>query len=189
MADKELAPSWAVMLHDALAHIFGWLSLEDMLMVIPRVCKAWNRVARDPVCWQILRLDQWSYGKSSEQIDRMVGMLVARSQGGLREISIRNLKNVETFKFIASRLHTLVQPQASAQMAEQPATSAGNRRCITWQHFIITFFRLLSFLIFILKWLSNFHIDISSLVFFFWIGLFQWTFTSSASDPFLWCGQ
>eukprot|EP00249_Psilotum_nudum_P022015 c28339_g3_i1 orf=1339-2274(+) len=101
MENLENGPSWADMLPDALAKIFGRLSLEDMLTIIPRVCRSWRRVSQDALCWQIIDLDEWCRGRNADTIERLIKSLVNRSCGRLREFAISGLRSDAILSFIA----------------------------------------------------------------------------------------
>ena len=47
---------WDELLPDALGLIFRNLSLEEVLTVVPRVCKSWGRAVMGPYCWQEIAL-------------------------------------------------------------------------------------------------------------------------------------
>ncbi|KAK8964567.1 F-box protein FBW2 [Platanthera guangdongensis] len=46
--------SWSSMETDCLVEIFARLGLEDIILVVPFVCKAWLLAARNPLCWRKL---------------------------------------------------------------------------------------------------------------------------------------
>lgn len=98
---QEEGPSWADMLPDALAKIFSRLSLEEMLMNIPRVCRTWKRVSQDAACWQRVDLDEWSRSKGQETVERMVVLLLNRSRGCLRELCVPSLHSDSLLRLIA----------------------------------------------------------------------------------------
>ncbi|KAI5075725.1 hypothetical protein GOP47_0009801 [Adiantum capillus-veneris] len=104
MDEKENvdAPCWAEMLPDALAKIFNHLSLKEMLCTIPCVCRYWQCVSQDAACWQNIDLLEWSSDKQPKIVDRMLLLLVNRSQGGLRRVCVPNLKNDSMLQLIAS---------------------------------------------------------------------------------------
>ncbi|GLT71186.1 hypothetical protein SLA2020_432200 [Shorea laevis] len=45
---------WAELIPDTLGLIFSNLSLQEILTVIPRVCKSWGKVVTGPYCWQAI---------------------------------------------------------------------------------------------------------------------------------------
>lgn len=99
---------WDELLPDALGLIFSNLDLSEKLSVVPRVCKAWGRVVAGPYCWQDIDIEQWSMYCQSEQLDRMVRMLVMRSRNGgsLKKLSVAGIDN-EIFTFIADNAGAL----------------------------------------------------------------------------------
>lgn len=94
-------PSWADLLPDALAKIFSRLSFEEMLTVVPRVCRTWKRVSQDAVCWQKVDLDEWSRSRSNETVEKMIVLLVNRSRGCLRELCVPSLCSDSILRLIA----------------------------------------------------------------------------------------
>lgn len=46
--------SWKEMERDCLVCIFQKLSLEDLTVSVPFVCKSWQRASLDPLCWRVL---------------------------------------------------------------------------------------------------------------------------------------
>lgn len=51
--EVENFAAWADMLPEALAAIFSRLLFEELLNVVPQVCKSWRKAALDPACWQV----------------------------------------------------------------------------------------------------------------------------------------
>ncbi|KAG6513622.1 hypothetical protein ZIOFF_023954 [Zingiber officinale] len=60
MAEGSDARAWEELIPDALGLIFRNLPLQEILTVIPRVCKSWSRVVLGPYCWQEIDIDEWS---------------------------------------------------------------------------------------------------------------------------------
>ncbi|MBA0625791.1 hypothetical protein Godav_003555, partial [Gossypium davidsonii] len=79
---------WDELLPDVLGLIFTNLSLQELLTIIPCVCKSWRKTVRDPHCWQDIDLDEWSCRWQPHQLDRMLRMLVRRSSGSLRNLHV-----------------------------------------------------------------------------------------------------
>uniref|UniRef100_A0ACD5ZL56 Uncharacterized protein n=5 Tax=Avena sativa TaxID=4498 RepID=A0ACD5ZL56_AVESA len=99
---------WEELLPDALGLIFRNLSLQEMLTVVPRVCKSWSRVVSGPYCWQEIDIQEWSQQHSKpDQLTRMVHTLIARSGGSFRRISVSGLPNDSLFTFIADHARSL----------------------------------------------------------------------------------
>ncbi|KQK20878.1 hypothetical protein BRADI_1g57260v3 [Brachypodium distachyon] len=90
---------WEELLPDALGLIFRNLSLQEVLTVVPRVCKSWNRVVSGPYCWQEIDIDEWCQRNwwKSEKLTRMVHMLIARSGGSFSRFSVSALPNDTLF--------------------------------------------------------------------------------------------
>lgn len=98
---------WADLLPDALGIIFNNLSLQDRLTVIPRVCKPWRQAVLGPYCWQKIDIEEWSYRSNPNLIDRMLRMLIPKSEGALREITVSGLQDDLVFSLIADHARTL----------------------------------------------------------------------------------
>ncbi|XWS41600.1 hypothetical protein CRYUN_Cryun17cG0095900 [Craigia yunnanensis] len=117
---------WDELIPDALGMIFKNLSLQEILTVIPRVCKSWRRAVTGPYCWQDIDIEQWSQQCRPETLDRMLQMLITRSSGSLRKLCVTGLPNDRSFSFIADNaksLQTLRLPRSdiSDSVVEQVA--------------------------------------------------------------------
>ncbi|WOK99536.1 F-box/LRR-repeat protein [Canna indica] len=96
---------WEEMEMDCLANIFQRLSLEDMAVAVPFVCRSWLQASLDPLCWRALNFRQlnflpWSsftrkftaaYSYSDVSADAasfssLLKLVVARSKGVVTEI-------------------------------------------------------------------------------------------------------
>ncbi|KAI4307416.1 hypothetical protein L6164_030608 [Bauhinia variegata] len=108
--------SWDELIPDALGLIFANLSLQERLTVIPRVCKQWAKAVTGPYCWQEIEIEDWSNRCQPEQLDRIVEMLITRSCGSLRKLSVSGLQTDKMFTFIAENagsLQTLRLPRSN----------------------------------------------------------------------------
>jgi hypothetical protein len=96
---------WEELLPDALGLVFRNLPLQEVLTVVPRVCKSWGRVVSGPYCWQQIDIEDWSQQKQSqpEQLVRMVEMLLRRSSGSCRRLSVSGLPSDPLFSFIGDQ--------------------------------------------------------------------------------------
>ncbi|KAJ4869549.1 F-box protein FBW2 [Raphanus sativus] len=107
---------WDELIPDALGLIFSHLPLQEVLTVVPRVCKAWNRTVTGPYFWQEIDIELWSNRyHQSDHLDRMLQMLINRSSGSLRKLSVTGLQNDSIFSFIAQHagsLKTLKVPRS-----------------------------------------------------------------------------
>ncbi|KAL0846829.1 hypothetical protein Bca101_020075 [Brassica carinata] len=100
---------WDELIPDALGLIFSHLPLQEILTVVPRVCKAWNRAVTGPYCWQEIDIELWSNRcHQSDHLDRMLQMLINRSSGSLRKLSVTGLQNDSIFSFIAQQCREVV---------------------------------------------------------------------------------
>ncbi|CAL9087630.1 unnamed protein product [Musa acuminata var. zebrina] len=107
MADCSDFRAWEELIPDALGLIFSNLSLQEILTVVPRVCKSWCRVVLGPYCWQEIDIEEWSLRCKPEQLDQMLQMLVTRSCGSFRRLSISGLHTESMFTFIADHADSL----------------------------------------------------------------------------------
>ena len=95
--------SWAELIPDALGVIFTNLSLQERVTVIPRVCKSWANAVTGPYCWQEIDIKDWSNRCQPDQLDRLLEMLITRSSGSLRKLSVSGLQTESIFTFIAEK--------------------------------------------------------------------------------------
>ncbi|XP_042377094.1 F-box protein FBW2-like isoform X2 [Zingiber officinale] len=107
MADGGEVRAWGELFPDALGLIFRNLPLQEILTVIPRVCKSWSRAVSGPYCWQEIDVDEWSKRCKPEQLDRMLHMLIDRSCGSFRRLSVFGLHTESMFTFIAEHAGSL----------------------------------------------------------------------------------
>ncbi|XP_062101604.1 F-box protein FBW2 [Humulus lupulus] len=98
---------WDELIPDALGLIFSNLPLKEVLTVIPRVCKSWGKAVMGPYCWQEIDIEEWSSLSQPDNLDRMLRMLIARSSGSLRKLSVSGLNNDLIFSFIAEHAGSL----------------------------------------------------------------------------------
>lgn len=95
---------WDELIPDALGLIFSHLPLQEILTVVPRVCKAWNRAVTGSYCWQEIDIELWcNRCHQSDHLDRMLQLLINRSSGSLRKLSVTGLQNDSIFSFIAQQ--------------------------------------------------------------------------------------
>lgn len=95
---------WDELIPEVLGLIFSNLSLEDVLTAVPRVCKSWYKVVMGPCCWQIIDIEEWSDHQSYlNRIERMLRLLITRSNGSFRKLSVSRLQYDHTFSFIADK--------------------------------------------------------------------------------------
>ncbi|XP_022941258.1 F-box protein FBW2-like isoform X1 [Cucurbita pepo subsp. pepo] len=107
---------WDELIPDALGLIFSKLPLQEILTVIPRVCKSWAKAVLGPYCWQEIDIEEWSSRCQPDNVDRMLQMLVNRSGGSLRKLCVTGLHNSNIFSFIADHagsLQTLRLPRSN----------------------------------------------------------------------------
>ncbi|EEF48533.1 F-box protein FBW2 [Ricinus communis] len=126
MEDGSEYRCWDELIPDALGLIFRNLSLQEILTVVPRVCKSWNRAVSGPYCWQEIDIEEWSNKRQPHHIDRMLRMLIARSCGSLRKLCVSGIPSDAIFPFLADHagsLQTLRTPRSeiSDSIVEQIA--------------------------------------------------------------------
>ncbi|KAE8693239.1 F-box protein FBW2 [Hibiscus syriacus] len=111
---------WDELLPDALGLIFKNLPLQEILTVIPRVCKSWRRAVGGPYCWQDIDIEKWSQQCRPEILDRMLQMLITWSSGSLRKLCVTGLPNDQSFLFISDNFcYLLLLPTASSAKSLQ----------------------------------------------------------------------
>ncbi|XP_021605006.1 F-box protein FBW2 isoform X2 [Manihot esculenta] len=126
MADGSEYRCWDELIPDALGLIFRNLSLQETLTVVPRVCKSWSRAVSGPYCWQEIDIEEWSKRRQPHHLDRMLRLLITRSCGSLRKLSVTGIPNDAIFSFLvehAGSLQTLRMPRSeiSDSIVEQIA--------------------------------------------------------------------
>ncbi|KAK6150393.1 hypothetical protein DH2020_015325 [Rehmannia glutinosa] len=94
---------WDELIPDALGLIFKNLSLLEVLTVVPRVCKSWGKAVMGPYCWQEIDIEEWSRSCKPEVVDRMLRLLITRSCGSLRKLTVSGLANDQSLLFIANQ--------------------------------------------------------------------------------------
>lgn len=94
---------WDDLIPDALGLIFKHLPIQEILTVVPRVCKSWGRAVSGPYCWQEIDIEQWSRHCQPEILHRMLQMLMSRSSGALQKLSISGLPNDHSLSLIADQ--------------------------------------------------------------------------------------
>ncbi|KAF5192596.1 F-box protein fbw2 [Thalictrum thalictroides] len=104
---------WDELIPDALGMIFCNLSLQELLTVIPRVCKSWGKAVAGPYCWQEIDIDEWSTYCPPEHILPMVRMLIMRSGRSLRKLCVSSIPTDEAFSFIADHAGSLQELRIS----------------------------------------------------------------------------
>ncbi|KGN53651.1 F-box protein FBW2 [Cucumis sativus] len=106
---------WDELFPDALGLIFKNLSLQELLVVIPRVCKSWRETVLGPYCWQEIDIMDWSLLRDPVSVITMLQLLISRSSGYLHKLCISSLPNDSSLSLIAKHgkaLHTLRVPRS-----------------------------------------------------------------------------
>ncbi|XP_052488463.1 F-box protein FBW2 isoform X1 [Gossypium raimondii] len=98
---------WDQLPPDVLGLIFTNLSLQELLVVIPCVCKSWCKAITGPYCWQDIDLDEWTCRCQPHHLDRMLRLLVTRSSGSLLSLHVAGLLNDSIFSFITENAGSL----------------------------------------------------------------------------------
>ncbi|XP_059318051.1 F-box protein FBW2 [Lycium ferocissimum] len=110
---------WDELIPDALGLIFRKLPLQEVLTIVPRVCKSWGKAARGPYCWQEIDIEEWSKNRCPDNLDRMLQLLITRSSGSLRKLCVSGLSWEQSFSFIANNAKSL-------QMLRLPKSEIGD---------------------------------------------------------------
>ncbi|GMH00168.1 hypothetical protein Nepgr_002007 [Nepenthes gracilis] len=98
---------WDELIPDALGLIIKKLTLQEILTVIPMVCKSWSKAVQGPYCWQEIDVYEWSTQCQAHQLDRMLQLLITRSCGSLRKLHVSCVNNDQMFSFIAEHANSL----------------------------------------------------------------------------------
>ncbi|GMH21850.1 hypothetical protein Nepgr_023693 [Nepenthes gracilis] len=98
---------WDELIPDALGLIIKKLPLQQILTVIPRVCKSWSKAVQGPYCWQEIDISEWCSESQPDQLDRMLRLLITRSCGSLRKLHVSCVNNDHMFSFIAEHASSL----------------------------------------------------------------------------------
>ncbi|XP_054788252.1 F-box protein FBW2 [Prosopis cineraria] len=123
--------SWDELIPDALGLIFINLPLLEKMTVIPRVCKSWAKAVTGPYCWQEIDIEEWSNRCQPHQLDRLLRLLVTRSSGSLRKLSVSGLQTHSIFTFVAQNagsLQTLRVPRSN--MSDSIVEDIAGRLCM-----------------------------------------------------------
>ncbi|MBA0838628.1 hypothetical protein Goarm_004432 [Gossypium armourianum] len=99
---------WDELLPDVLGLIFSYLSLQELPTIIPCVRKSWRKAITGPYCCQDIDLAKWSRRCRSHHLDRMLPMLITRSNGSLRSLHVSGLQNDTIFSFITKKFYLLL---------------------------------------------------------------------------------
>ncbi|MBA0810098.1 hypothetical protein Gohar_002119, partial [Gossypium harknessii] len=99
---------WDELLPDVLGLIFSYLSLQELPTIIPCVRKSWRKAITGPYCCQDIDLAKWSRRCRSHHLDRMLQMLITRSNGSLRSLHVSGLQNDTIFSFITKKFYLLL---------------------------------------------------------------------------------
>ncbi|KAG6384876.1 hypothetical protein SASPL_153696 [Salvia splendens] len=100
-------PKWDELIPDALGLIFKNLSLVELLTVVPRVCKSWGKAVSGPYCWQEIDIVEWSRTHEREVVERLLQLLVSRSCGSLRKLSVSGVASDQSIFFIVNHARSL----------------------------------------------------------------------------------
>lgn len=124
MFDEPNSRPWDALMPDTLGLIFQRLPLDEILNVLPSVCKSWAKAVRGPYCWQEIDIEDWSRYRRPESLDRMLLLLIGRSRGSLRKLCVYGLASEMSLSLIADNaksLQTLRLPgsEISISMVEQ----------------------------------------------------------------------
>lgn len=98
----ECDRAWGELLPDVLSLVFQKTSLQEILTVVPAVCKSWRMVVLRPNFRQDIDIEEWCRRSKRNNVERMVEMLVMRSQGSMRKLSVSGLSTDNILTSIAS---------------------------------------------------------------------------------------
>ncbi|CAL0317859.1 unnamed protein product [Lupinus luteus] len=107
MEEADDFRNWKELLPDLQGEIFTYLSLQERLTTVPCVCKSWASTLAGPYCWQEIDIEEWCNQNEPDKIDRMLVMLIKRSSGSLRKLTVSCVQTEKTFTFIAENAGSL----------------------------------------------------------------------------------
>ncbi|KNA15134.1 hypothetical protein SOVF_101060 [Spinacia oleracea] len=131
MEDNPKFRPWDELMPDTLGLIFQRLPLDEILNVVPSVCKSWAKAVRGPYCWQEIDIEDWSRYRRPESLDRMLLLLIGRSCGSLRKLCVYGLASEMCLSLIADNAKSLQKlrlpgSEISTSMVEQVAAKLSN---------------------------------------------------------------
>ncbi|URE00519.1 F-box LRR-repeat protein [Musa troglodytarum] len=128
---------WEEMEEDCLVNIFRRLSLVDLTVAAPLVCRSWRKASRDPLCWSVLDFRGMDFMPWSDLCKSLVARLsvrrpsftgllkltAARSKGAARELRFprvfgASLRDLVYASDACPRLKVVVLP--NLRSAEEP---------------------------------------------------------------------
>uniref|UniRef100_A0A803KXQ8 F-box domain-containing protein n=1 Tax=Chenopodium quinoa TaxID=63459 RepID=A0A803KXQ8_CHEQI len=132
--DPNVRP-WDELIPDTLGLIFQRLPLDEILNVVPSVCKSWAKAVRGPYCWQEIDIEDWSRYRRPDSLDRILLLLIGRSCGSLRKLCVYGLASEMSLSLIADNakcLQILRLPgsEISGSMVEQVAVKLSSLTCL-----------------------------------------------------------
>ncbi|XP_020256196.1 uncharacterized protein LOC109833062 isoform X2 [Asparagus officinalis] len=86
---------WEDLPINCLVSVFGRLSLDDLTLGVPFVCKSWYEASLDPACWKILdfrAIDLWAGSSFNEKFMRAYRVEKFAFRGFLKYIISRSHK-------------------------------------------------------------------------------------------------
>uniref|UniRef100_A0A803KSH9 Uncharacterized protein n=2 Tax=Chenopodium quinoa TaxID=63459 RepID=A0A803KSH9_CHEQI len=135
MEDDPNFRPWDELMPDTLGLIFQRLPLDEILNVVPSVCKLWAKAVRGPYCWQEIDIEDWSRYRRPDSLDRILLLLIGRSCGSLRKLCVYGLASEMSLSLIADNakcLQILRLPgsEISGSMVEQVAVKLSSLTCL-----------------------------------------------------------
>lgn len=126
MDDNPNYRPWDELMPDTLGLIFQRLPLDEILNVVPSVCKSWAVAVQGPYCWQEIDIEEWSRYRRPESLDRMLLLLIGRSCGSLRKLCVYGLATETSLSLVADHAQSLenlrlLRSEISDSMVEQVA--------------------------------------------------------------------
>ncbi|KAL8154955.1 hypothetical protein AgCh_000357 [Apium graveolens] len=137
--DENEYGKWESIPGEMLVMVVVKMPVDEMMRVVPLVCKAWWGVVSSPDCWKNINLLQWSLGKQrSKQVDVAVKKLVAYSNSSFQMLSASRIGNAG-FAFAANHakcLKILTMPGSNVtdQMVIRHAESLANLTLLDVSH-------------------------------------------------------
>ncbi|KAL1802661.1 hypothetical protein ACET3Z_031308 [Daucus carota] len=105
--DEYEQGEWEKLPEELLVMVVEKIPVDEMMRVVPLVCKAWWAVLSGPHCWKNIDLLDWSVAKKrSKQVDVAVKKLVRYSKSSFQMLSAFRLGSAG-FAFAANRAKCL----------------------------------------------------------------------------------
>lgn len=98
---------WEELNPEILSLVFTRMAVDEMVRVVPFVCKPWMEVVAGPYCWSDVDVEEWCRRRNdSHAVDMVVKKVVRRSKFTIQRLSVYRMGE-SGFFFIAHWLVSL----------------------------------------------------------------------------------